>query len=517
MEDLVALSDDEDCPPPLGHQLVALSDDEAANAEPVPACPVRLKKRTRAEENRCFEEASKRLHEIVKCKCRRKASCREPFKQVEHFEECLKERMRLSKMRKPDADEEIYKMLESQKEMEKNVLTLIDPSAARGRVVEYLTHLYHKVAEPMPELINPSQLKVGQVGHATYTGAKARVNPVRKRGKRPRSLVKRDDPSEVQDVSDMRVLPPSTIQDYHELCRAENPDVTISRKLFCKVWEESFRNRLVIRGKHQHKKCGVCVRLKLLLRRLKKSYEAKQLQLQVYKNHLEKQYADRTTYWESRGRARLGTNADGSRHLTLALDSMDHSKFAYPRDMSMTSKEFSNWARPTLSVTGILNHGHSCGLYVSECFVSADSSWSCEVVSHALHTAAQDPTIDLRSCCLTVIGDNSSKEGKNNSLLRLLSGLVCTRRLKNACMMFLQSGHSHEDWDQWFSTLATHMASVENTPLETPDDIVKSIQGWLDSGSTRPHEKQRWCMKVDEVRAWQLEWIICFCSGVRCF
>lgn len=283
------------------------------------------------------------------------------------------------------------------------------------------------------------------------------------------------------------------------------------------MWEESFRNRLVIRGKHQHKKCGVCVRLKLLLRRLKKSYEAKQLQLQVYKNHLEKQYADRTTYWESRGRARLGTNADGSRHLTLALDSMDHSKFAYPRDMSMTSKEFSNWVRPTLSVTGILNHGHSCGLYVSECFVSADSSWSCEVVSHALHTAAQDPTIDLRSCCLTVIGDNSSKEGKNNSLLRLLSGLVCTRRLKNACMMFLQSGHSHEDWDQWFSTLATHMASVENTPLETPDDIVKSIQGWLDSGSTRPHEKQRWCMKVDEVRAWQLEWIICFCSGVRCF
>lgn len=56
--------------------------------------------------------------------------------------------------------------------------------------------------------------------------------PTKKRGRRPRSFVKRDD---FQNLSAVRMLPPGTIRDYHELCKAENPGVSISRTLFGRV------------------------------------------------------------------------------------------------------------------------------------------------------------------------------------------------------------------------------------------------------------------------------------------
>lgn len=259
---------------------------------------------------------------------------------------------------------------------------------------------------------------------------------------------------------------------------------------------------MLIRDRTQHAKCAVCIRLKLQMRKFKKDIPQKKLHLLLYQEHLRSQYQCRMKYWELRSLSRMGMQSDSTCQIVLAIDTMDHSKYAYPRDLAVASKDFASWVRPTLSATGCIVHGWCCGLYVSESFMAHNSSWTSELVANCIHRLSQIPQLDLKQCELIVVGDNSSKETKNNTLLRMLSGLVAARRLKSATMCQLRAGHSHEDWDQWFSTLTTHLATTDS--LHVPDDFVQSIQGWMDAGHTRPFEERKFCVKVDQTRAWML-------------
>ncbi len=223
----------------------------------------------------------------------------------------------------------------------------------------------------------------------------------------------------------------------------------------------------------------------------------------VYRAHLKKQYSDRTVYWKTRSESKVGEKPDSIRVVACTVDSMDHSKFAVPRAVAMSAKSFGQFVRPCLGCTMILLHGYAALVYVSEPHLAHDSSWSCEILSHALSVLkSQFGYIDCRNLHLSCHGDNSSKELKNNSLLRLLSGCVSQRRLHSASLSTLMSGHSHEDIDQCFSSLATWIASKPE--LHTTDAFCNSIQDWLNQASTRPHESFKQCYRVDQVRAWIL-------------
>ena len=144
-----------------------------------------------------------------------------------------------------------------------------------------------------------------------------------------------------------------------------------------------------------------------------------------------------------------------------------------------------------------------CCFFVSEPHMAHDSSWTSEIIACCLNFLKDKfPLLDMRNVHLSCHGDNSSKELKNNSVMRLLSGLVAVRRLKGASLGTLQSGHSHEDIDQMFSSLATHIRN--ESELHCPSDFVQSIQSWLDQPQTRPSEKFKRCFKLDQVRAWIL-------------
>lgn len=245
------------------------------------------------------------------------------------------------------------------------------------------------------------------------------------------------------------------------------------------------------------------MRYRLVLRRLKHNLPAYRSQMLVYRSHLKKQYSDRCEYWKTRGESRLGEKSDGIRVVACTVDSMDHSKFAVPRAAAMAAKTFGQFIRPCLGCTMILLHGFAALVYVSEPHLAHDSSWTCDIVSHALHILkSQFPSIDVRKTHFSCHGDNSSKELKNNSLLRLLSACVSQRRLYSVSLSTLMSGHSHEDIDQCFSSLATWIASQPE--LHTTDAFCATIQEWLNQPSTRPHESFRQCYRVDQVRAWTL-------------
>ena len=105
----------------------------------------------------------------------------------------------------------------------------LPPSSVRPLVVEYLQRRYESTAEPLPEAFQAQ----------TEIAATQPQGVVRKRGKRPRHLFKSDpaaDKGMKGHKAEAKFLPPGTILEYLELCRAEVPDAKIGRKVFCAVF-----------------------------------------------------------------------------------------------------------------------------------------------------------------------------------------------------------------------------------------------------------------------------------------
>lgn len=273
------------------------------------------------------------------------------------------------------------------------------------------------------------------------------------------------------------------------------------------VWEESYRDRLVIRPKTQHAKCGQCVKYKLLLKRLVSNPVAKRSQMAAFRQHLRQQYHDRTMYWRSRSLSRMGgLGEDMTRTISICLDSIDHSKFPLPKSTAMGSKCFAGYIKPSLTVTGVLLHGLAAFLVVGEPHLQKDSCWTAEILAYCMHVLCGLPWLDVSRCHIRCHGDNSSRELKNNCITRLLAGMVSSGRVRSACLETLQSGHSHEDIDQWFSSLSTFVTNEQE--LHTTEEYLNALQKFLDQPHNRPHEHVKRVIHIDQVRNWIFGWYL---------
>ena len=67
----------------------------------------------------------------------------------------------------------------------------------------------------------------------------------------------------------------------------------------------------------------------------------------------------------------------------------------------------------------------------------------------------------------------------------------------------LRSGHSHEDVDQVFGLLASHMA-MRARNATGPPEFQGIIQDFLDNRLSRPHEPERHAVLLDQCRDWSL-------------
>ena len=191
----------------------------------------------------------------------------------------------------------------------------------------------------------------------------------------------------------------------------------------------------------------------------------------------------------------------------MIVDSMDRSKWVVPRSAALQSKSFSSLIRPVLDCTGVIVHGHYVGIAFAEPHVIKGSDWSCELVVAVLEKLTQSG-LDLRSFDLRLHADNCTKELKNNSLCRLLGLLVARGRVRRASLECLQTGHSHEDVDQFFSLLGTFLQT--QTEVHSPTEFMVAVRQYLSNPSVRPQEKIREVLKLDRVRAWLLDDVIQF-------
>ena len=367
----------------------------------------------------------------------------------------------------------------------------------RETVAEFLEEIYQKIAEPMPETVG---FDASEAEGFIPVALRFR----RLSGKEPKSqaslatgrLIK------PRSKSDFKLLPPGTFTDYLRLLNARLPsDCQITLQMFCNVWRESFRHRMGIRPKTQHATCSICLKHKMILKRLSDNHRARKCQMDEYQRHLQMQYGDRVVYWSCRALSRMITPAStGYRTFCVAIDGLGHSKFRYPRSAVFASRDFAGLHRPCLDCTGVLVHGCAALLVLSEPMTAKDSSLHAEILYHVYHRLHQKHH-DLRSACLVLQTDNTSRECKNGTVLRALASLVAGHKLKRAEARQLQAGHHHEDIDQFFSSVSSAIQAKAEVHL--PADFVQLLTGFLQKPGTRPHEAaDKECFLLDTVRDW---------------
>ena len=214
-------------------------------------------------------------------------------------------------------------------------------------------------------------------------------------------------------------MPPGDIIDYVRLLRAEHPDKKFSVKLVSRVWGQHFADKLRIRGTTHHSKCSVCIRHRLIVKRVGVG-PARAAQLAELQKHLRLQYADRCCYWSTRSRSRLESDSlESTTVISGILDSMDQAKHCWPRSEAMSSKDFNSWGRPKMSSTTLILHGYGVVGALSPPQVPTNSSRTVEVLSFGLTRCVQ-VGVDWRQVALHLQSDNCAKECKNQTVLRFL-------------------------------------------------------------------------------------------------
>lgn len=268
-----------------------------------------------------------------------------------------------------------------------------------------------------------------------------------------------------------------------------------------------FQNKLRVRHSGHHAKCSVCVRHRLIIRRLGRG-PARVSQMRQYKAHLARQYKDRQVYWSHRARSRTeATSGAPISHLSLICDGMDQAKHCYPKGEFLNAKEFSGWVRPRLQSTTIIAHGHAILVGLSPQNTSPCGSKTMELIAYMM--TKQLDYIHWSNVFLHLEAGNCAKELKHQTGLRMLSTMVALHRLRGCEFNYLSSGHSHEDIDSHFSLASSYLDRYPE--MQSISDFQKCLQQMLDNKSVRVHEPRREVVVFDSFHDWTFgENRICF-------
>lgn len=262
---------------------------------------------------------------------------------------------------------------------------------------------------------------------------------------------------------------------------------------------EDFRNLLRIRAASHHSTCAICVRHRLIIKRLPQG-PGRLAQLAQYKAHLSRQYCDRQVYWGHRAKSRSqATSGVEVNHISMILDGMDQQKHAYPKSSSMSSKEFASWVRPRLASTTVIAHGHAVLMGLSPQNVPTSGSRTMELVAYVMTKPLN--YIHWPNVFLHLEADNCSKELKHQTSLRMMGTMVATFRLRGCEFSYLSSGHSHEDIDAYFAVCSAYLDRFPE--LWCIDDFRQCLQNMLANKQVRMNEPIREVLVFDRFRDWK--------------
>ena len=321
--------------------------------------------------------------------------------------------------------------------------------SSRGRVATFLRGVYESVAETLPD-VRDETYDGPTAGDFTVNLPEAEQDPYAQamsgttgrmklktstRGVRTQRMGMSINTSRRPDYGlEKRWLPPGFMKDYYEQFLATEKMLNIESSqqvafsTFWRVWYQDFGEILQFRPTSSHAICATCVRHKLLIKSMSSHLRARQAQVELFASHLRSQYADRITYWDLRAQSRLRNHTD----VLVILDGMDQAKFQYPRSDLWKSKELQGLQRPRAHVTGAIIHGRAVVFVISPADMRKDANSSIELLGYCLQLLSKE--LDLSKITLHIQADNTSREVKNNIVLRWLGAMVCHGTLVQHCM-----------------------------------------------------------------------------------
>ncbi|CAE6916147.1 unnamed protein product [Symbiodinium sp. CCMP2456] len=234
------------------------------------------------------------------------------------------------------------------------------------------------------------------------------------------------------------------------------------------------------------------------------SIELKLQSLAGYRDHLASQFKDRMANWTLQELSRDHL-AD---ILCIQLDGMDQGKYALPRDPELrTSAAMSSVYRPRIKLHGVWCFGYTLQLFLLDEPTKHDSNCIQECLARTLERVSQlcEEKGEQMPRNLSVWGDNTVRELKNQHLLKYFSFLVAKTKFRSTAMCNLRKSHSHDRIDQLWGIFARRVQLCQH--LQTPEDILEclldevrkpSLQEWIGS------EVQ--ICRLNAVRSWSEHW-----------
>ena len=300
-----------------------------------------------------------------------------------------------------------------------------------AKVVSFLQSIYDSVAETLPDVKDDGVETYfeGCDPNAVddYSTVAVPESTLKKARKYKSGLKLHQERRPCNSQLEVRFLPPGSMKEYYEQFMTVDDKVSFS--LFWRTWRIEFEH-LQFRGVSSHAQCATCLRHRVLMRELAPYIRARTRQATLFHQHLMAQYRDRMSYWSMRSSSRLRVLGC----LVVIQDGMDQAKYCLPRSRLCLAKDLSNLNRPKLGVIGLLAHGLTMMFAVSNPDHPKDSSCMAEVLCHLLTRLVKKHKLNLRDTTVHVFADNTSRETKNSTTLRLLTAL--TQRGTLECFSF---------------------------------------------------------------------------------
>lgn len=272
-------------------------------------------------------------------------------------------------------------------------------------------------------------------------------------------------------------LNPQKFEDIFVLHQLQCGDASVSLATLRRCWNDRWSTHLKIRDVGQGKRCKICAELS----------EARQCAgpdtldgiLEQYRFHIDSVMADRNHSVRSNHISEedaQSTAPDGAELVgKLVVDGMDQAKFRCPRNLA-SNAEFEGLWKPQLHVTGCIYHGVLEAFYIMSPDVAKDSNMESTVIHRTLDHVVEHQRNHGHPmpANLIVNADNTTREAKNQHFATSMAQLVATDKFQSLEVEFPKTGHTHNELDQRFSTLAT---TLKRAPvLETPEEFQEYLQ-----------------------------------------
>jgi hypothetical protein len=251
------------------------------------------------------------------------------------------------------------------------------------------------------------------------------------------------------------------------VARKNVPSWSVFHTRYATIWSHCLK----FRKPSEHGQCDICHKLQAIISRYKTSIAQKLDAARALKQHYKDQYVERCIYWSLRHASKMSLGV-----LCIIIDSMDKTKFAWPRFAGRLPKSLHGRIRPTMTLTAAIAHGFLTSIYVQSQRVDHGADNFCEILCHVLWLVSQ---MSSGATHLVLQVDNTTAQAKNQYAFAFLAYLVMANIFETVTINFLMVGHTHEDIDQLFGIICTIL--LGSGDLLLPDNFIAAIQSRLQS------------------------------------